>query len=428
MENGQQHHSDADRLRIQQQHQQNTHAGNPSQPVPHQQQQPPFVLSPPQHQQQQIPIPADNLLTQMIHMMQKQQIHYQQQLNQLLLRQQQNEQRAKEWQQTFLRSITSSINVQVPPNPEQILDSLAGYIKEFHYEAESNLTFACWYSRYDDLFEKDVSRLDDEAKVRLLLRKMGTVEHERYVSYILPRLPKDFSFAQTVEKLKGLFGHREGYCTSAKKSRGSAKKRKKFSVTSKVVVVKACSVDKRRKFVPVLFPGGEIRLQLDTASDITVISKKNWPTIGSPVLAPATVKAKTDSGNVLPLVGEFSCNVSIAKKTHKAVIRVTEKHLQLLGSDLVDSFDLGSVPMDTFCCQVSSAPVSTNSLKKTFPKVFSEELGLCHKIKVKLNLKEQCNPVFCPKRPVAYAMQDAVNQELDRLEKINIISPVDYLE
>ncbi|XP_055645508.1 uncharacterized protein K02A2.6-like [Toxorhynchites rutilus septentrionalis] len=84
--------------------------------------------------------------------------------------------------------------------------------------------------------------------------------------------------------------------------------------------------------------------------------------------------------------------------------------------------------MDTFCCQVSSAPVSTNSLKKIFPKVFSEELGLCHKIKVKLNLKEQCNPVFCPKRPVAYAMQDAVNQELDPLENVNIISPVDYSE
>lgn len=198
-------------------------------------------------------------------------------------------------------------------------------------------------------------------------------------------------------------------------------------MTSKVVTVNVCGVETRR-FVPVSFPGGELQLQLDTASDITVIDKKIWQKIGSPMLIPATVKAKTASGSVLPLVGEFCCDITIGNKTRKVVIRVTDKHLQLLGSDLVDSFGLWSVPMDTFCCQVSSAPVSANSLRKTFSKLFSDELGLCQKTKVKLELKEQCKPVFCPKRPVAYAMQDAVNKELDRLEQLKIISPVDYSE
>ncbi|XP_055542990.1 uncharacterized protein K02A2.6-like [Wyeomyia smithii] len=452
MEDDQPHYRDADHQRTQQQ--QSGPAGHFIQSASH---------------QQQAPLSSDNLLAQMMHMMQQQQLQYQQQLNQLLLRQQQNEQRSEERflqseerQQALFHNIASSINVQVPPNPEQILDSLAGIIKEFHYEAESNLTFAGWYSRYDDLFEKDASLLDDEAKVRLLLRKMGAMEHERYVSFILPKLPKDFSLSQTVEKLKGLFGakesvisrryrclqvsknptedhiafacrvnkscvqfelgklteeefkcliyvcglksesdaelrirllskieerdnvtleqlseesqrlvnlrhdnamiectsnfghvnavkqfngrrfrksgyvaaktdasenknkpksqcwfcgslhyardctfrshkcsdcgqmgHREGYCSSAKKSRGAARKRGKYSVTSKVVTVNLCSVESRRRFVSVSFPGGEIQLQLDTASDITVISQKIWQKIGSPVLVPATVKAKT---------------------------------------------------------------------------------------------------------------------------------------
>ncbi|XP_055543285.1 uncharacterized protein K02A2.6-like [Wyeomyia smithii] len=225
----------------------------------------------------------------------------------------------------------------------------------------------------------------------------------------------------------GQMGHRE-YCSSAKKSRGAARKRGKYSVTSKVVTVNLCSVESRRRFVSVSFPGGEIQLQLDTASDITVISQKIWQKIGSPVLVPATVKAKTASGSVLTLIGEFCCDISIPKKTKQAVIRVTDKQLQLLGSDLVDSFDLWSIPMDTFCSQVSRVSVSTDSLKKTFPKVFSDELGLCNKTKIKLELKDQCKPVFCPKRPVAYAIQDAVNQELDRLERLKIITPVDYSE
>ncbi|XP_058445896.1 uncharacterized protein LOC131427032 [Malaya genurostris] len=132
-------------------------------------------------------------------------LQHQQLMAQLVHRQQQSD----EQQQQSLRSIASSINVQVPPNPEQLLDSLASNIKEFRYDAENNGTFAVWDSRYDDLFEKDAARLDDEAKVRLLRRKLGLAEHERYVSYILPKLPKDFSFVQTVNKLKSLFGAKE---------------------------------------------------------------------------------------------------------------------------------------------------------------------------------------------------------------------------
>ncbi|XP_058456707.1 uncharacterized protein K02A2.6-like [Malaya genurostris] len=125
---------------------------------------------------------------------------------------------------------------------------------------------------------------------------------------------------------------------------------------------------------------------------------------------------------------EFRCDVTIAGNTHSEVIRVTEKQLQLLGSDLVDCFDLWSVPMDTFCCQVSSSSTSSAALSSAFPEVVSEKLGLCSKVQEKLDVKEQCKPVFCPKRPVAYSMYNTVDQELDRLQQLKIITPVDYSE
>ncbi|XP_061504929.1 uncharacterized protein K02A2.6-like [Anopheles gambiae] len=53
-------------------------------------------------------------------------------------------------------------------------------------------------------------------------------------------------------------------------------------------------------------------------------------------------------------------------------------------------------------------------------------MGLCTKGNVNLQLKEHCRPVFCPKRPVAYAMLDAVDKELDRLQQLGVITPVDY--
>ncbi|XP_055639967.1 uncharacterized protein K02A2.6-like [Toxorhynchites rutilus septentrionalis] len=84
--------------------------------------------------------------------------------------------------------------------------------------------------------------------------------------------------------------------------------------------------------------------------------------------------------------------------------------------------------MDAFCNHVSSSSNFGSSFESEFPSVFTDKLGLCTKTKVKLELKENCKPVFRPKRPVAYAMYDAVDCELDRLEQLKVITPVDYSE
>ncbi|XP_055590342.1 uncharacterized protein LOC129742468 [Uranotaenia lowii] len=141
---------------------------------------------------------SDALLSQLL---QQQQAFATQMLNQ-------QQEFMRQQQEMFLRTM-SSLSVQVPSNPEVILDSLSHHIKEFRYDPENNITFAAWYARYKDLFEQDASRLDSDAKVRLFLRKMGSAEHERYVNFILPKLPKDYQFDETVRKLGILFGAAE---------------------------------------------------------------------------------------------------------------------------------------------------------------------------------------------------------------------------
>ncbi|KXJ62390.1 hypothetical protein RP20_CCG014126 [Aedes albopictus] len=84
----------------------------------------------------------------------------------------------------------------------------------------------------------------------------------------------------------GQFGHREGYCESAKPRKPGHRRFRKPDVSSKVVVVDECSVQQRRRFVSVGLSGTDIRLQLDTASDITVINRETWRKLGSPALTP----------------------------------------------------------------------------------------------------------------------------------------------
>lgn len=88
---------------------------------------------------------------------------------------------------------------------EQIIESLSSNVTEFSYDPDGGSTFEIWYRRYEDLFLLDGSKLDDAARVRLLLRKLNTSAHERYVNCILPKHPREFQFDETVTKLKKTF-------------------------------------------------------------------------------------------------------------------------------------------------------------------------------------------------------------------------------
>lgn len=73
--------------------------------------------------------------------------------------------------------------------------------------------------------------LNDAAKVRLLLRKLHTTSLNRYLNYILPRLPREVTFSDTVETLKKIFGEqtslfrRRFQCLQLMKSEGRLKLR-----------------------------------------------------------------------------------------------------------------------------------------------------------------------------------------------------------
>ncbi|XP_052895614.1 uncharacterized protein K02A2.6-like [Anopheles moucheti] len=94
----------------------------------------------------------------------------------------------------------------------------------------------------------------------------------------------------------------------------------------------------------------------------------------------------------------------------------------------MEVFELWDVPLKSVCSKVNLAEISSGSLREKFPRLFSDELGCCAKAKVQLKLKKGATPVFRPKRPVAYAMLQQVESELDRLENLGIITRVDFSE
>jgi hypothetical protein len=85
--------------------------------------------------------------------------------------------------------------------------------------------------------------------------------------------------------------------------------------------------------------------------------------------------------------------------------------------------------VNQFCNDIEtfSKEKFVESLKKEFPSVFSDTLGK-YKYPVKLHLTQNAIPVNCKKRPVALSVKQQIEGELNRLEKLEIITPVDHSE
>ncbi|CAH8577341.1 unnamed protein product [Schistosoma rodhaini] len=119
-------------------------------------------------------------------------------------------------QQLKLIQMLTDIKVSPPTQPSisnatttPSVDGIVNCIAEFHYDPDANVTFDMWFRRYEDLFKFDFANQDDAWKVRLLLRKLGASELDRYSNLILPLNPCDRSFADTVQTLGQHFGDKK---------------------------------------------------------------------------------------------------------------------------------------------------------------------------------------------------------------------------
>ncbi|EGT46879.1 hypothetical protein CAEBREN_12555 [Caenorhabditis brenneri] len=90
-------------------------------------------------------------------------------------------------------------------NVSRLLDSLSSRIPKFSYDPEEDITFENWWSRYQDIVTKDGAALSEDHKTRLLLEKLDKKEYALYANNVLPKLPTEISFEESIKTLKLLF-------------------------------------------------------------------------------------------------------------------------------------------------------------------------------------------------------------------------------
>ena len=486
---------------------------------------------------------------------------------------------------------------------QKLKGSVANSIHEFRYDPDNGVTFSTWYKRYEDIFLVDAENLDEQAKVRLLMQKLGPAEHTKYCNFILPKNPRELNLSETVDILCSIFAERtslfnirynclkimhkigEDIVTYAGRVNSECERFKlndlsydqfkalifvagltlneesdirtrllgrldtnsEFTVqqlaeeyirmqnikqdttmiqsakdTSDIAVVDrisktptqsllnqrarsqrpptvcwkcgqwhfvkfcpfwnhvcqtcgraghlesrcfnkspvrnpkqfrnqsnfvftSCSenAQKSRRYITIQINHIDVTLQLDTASDITIISRKTWCLLGKPKYQPAMRIARNASGHNIPFVGEFHCDFKFRNNYGSGICYISNSDvLNLLGIEWIDQLKLWDVPLNSVCHSVSPsctdpgydvATISSNwnadcvdELERRFPGVFTDKLGKCEKFEAQLYVKPNVRPVFRPSRPVPYSLTELVDNELQRLEACGIISKVNY--
>ena len=172
-----------------------------------------------------------------------------------------------------------------------------------------------------------------------------------------------------------------------------------------------------------------VKVELDTGAAVSVISHSTYLNICSqsqavPALQPSLVKLKTYTGELIPIVGCASLQARYGTQVVDVHVQVVEGDgPNLLGRDLLQKLevDLGSV--------------NANVLEQTTPMegildkhsiVFSEELGCMNGPAVQLQIDDKVQPKFFKPRTVPYILKEKVETELQRLEKLGIISPIKF--
>ncbi|VDL62336.1 unnamed protein product [Hymenolepis diminuta] len=96
----------------------------------------------------------------------------------------------------------------------------------------------------------------------------------------------------------------------------------------------------RRRYVTFCIKGKHIKLQVDTGSNITIVSREAWKSLGRPKLDKVPFKVSNASGDAMQLSGVVRCEATFKGKAVATICYVADRDINLVGLDWIDMFDV----------------------------------------------------------------------------------------
>lgn len=177
-------------------------------------------------------------------------------------------------------------------------------------------------------------------------------------------------------------------------------------------------------YVYVSVNGTRVKMEVDTGAAVSVISENLYKRrFKSVKLSPANCVLKTYSQESLQLFGKFTAKVKCKEHTEKLELLVVKGNgPALMGRDWISQLKLDWSRVNRV------APETVDDVCARHASVFKPELGKLKGIEAKLHIAPGAVPKFCKPRNVPYALREAVERELAKLEAEGVISSTNYSE
>ena len=167
-------------------------------------------------------------------------------------------------------------------------------------------------------------------------------------------------------------------------------------------------------------------MEVDTGAAVSLMSYKTYQKLFASVpLEKTTVKLSTFTSESIPVVGQMTVDVRYGSQrgAHQLYI-VKGSGPSLLGRDWLQSIRLNWASIKTLTTYNSQ--LTLHQVVQKYAEVFRPGLGTLCKFKAHLKLKEGACPRFFRPRPVPFALKEAVEKEIERLEKSGSLQRVEH--
>ena len=169
-----------------------------------------------------------------------------------------------------------------------------------------------------------------------------------------------------------------------------------------------------------------IRFEVDTGAAMTLISeetyRQNFP---SKPLQKLSLRLRTYTNNPVQVLGQITVDVSYGIQNDTYTLYVVKgSGTSLLGRHWMRHIKLDWKSIAETVNNVTS-PCYQPLLDK-YADVFKDELGTLKLMKAQLQVQSQVAPKFCKPHPVPFALKEALEKELSRLEQLDILQKVNH--
>ena len=174
--------------------------------------------------------------------------------------------------------------------------------------------------------------------------------------------------------------------------------------------------------VSVNLNGQDVEMELDTGASVSLISEEAYGQITTAPVQESKTRLCTYTGENIPVVGTAEVTVRHNGQTAVLPLVVTSK----AGPPLLGRNWLAALRLDWQSIFQVKTKLTLQEVLGKYEEVFRDELGKVRGTQAKLYVEPEATPRYHKPRPVPYAWRQKVEEELDRLQRLGVVEPVQF--